>query len=98
MKRKPAGRVRIRGRWWKIEIKRLAPTRRGDQWFCLHGLCDYSKRTIYLNPQFNMKTTLLHEVTHACQPDLDEPTVEQIEEAHVNALAVFDKIYGATRK
>lgn len=97
MKNKSA-RIRIRGRWWRLVIKRLAPIRKGGSWSALHGLCNYTERTIYLNPQFNMKTTLLHEVTHACQPDLDEPTVEQIEEAHVNALAVFDKIYGATRK
>lgn len=97
MKRK-AGRVRIRGKWWKIEIKRLAPVKQKEGWVSLHGLCNYSTRTIFLNPQFNMKTTLLHEVTHACQPDLDELTVEQIEEAHVNALAVFDKLYGSTSK
>ena len=40
-----------------------------------------------------MRTTLLHEVTHACQPDLDEPTVEQIEEAHINAVAVFHRLW-----
>ena len=45
-----------------------------------------------MNPQFDMQTTLLHEVTHACQPDLDELTVEQIEEAHVNAKTVFSKL------
>ena len=86
------GRVRIRGQWWRIEIKRLAPIRKDGQWSPLHGLCDYAKRTIYLNPQFDMQTTLVHEVTHACQPDLDEPTVEQIEEAHVNAMAVFERL------
>lgn len=97
MKRTSA-RVRIRGKWWKIEIKRLAPTRSAGQWVPVHGLCDYAKRTIFLNPQFNMKSTLLHEITHACQPDLDEPTVEQIEDAHVNALAAFEKIHGSSRK
>jgi hypothetical protein len=97
MKQK-GGRVRIRGQWWRLEIKRLAPIRKDGQWSPLHGLCDYAKRTIYLNPQFDMHTTLVHEVTHACQPDLDEPTVEQIEEAHVNAMAVFQKIYGANHK
>jgi hypothetical protein len=90
--KKKSGRVRIRGKWWKIEIKQLAPTRRGDRWLSLHGLCDYTNRIIFLNPQFDMRTTLLHEVTHACQPDLDELTVEQIEEAHINAMAVFQKI------
>ena len=89
---KKTGRVRIRGKWWKIEIKRLAPTKIDGVWRSLHGLCKYTTRTITLNPQFNMQTTLLHEVTHACQPDLDEPTVEQIEEAHVNAKSVFSKL------
>jgi hypothetical protein len=40
-----------------------------------------------------MRTTLLHEITHACQPDLDELTVEEIEEAHVNAVTVFQKLW-----
>ncbi len=39
-----------------------------------------------------MKATLRHEVTHACQPDLDEPTVEEIEDAHENADKVFEKL------
>lgn len=89
---KKTGRVRIRGRWWKIEIKRLAPTKTDGVWSSVHGLCNYDTRTITLNPQFDMQTTLLHEVTHACQPDLDELTVEQIEEAHVNAKVVFSKL------
>lgn len=45
-----------------------------------------------MNPQFDMKATLRHEITHACQPDLDEPTVEQIEDAHINADKVFEKL------
>jgi hypothetical protein len=90
--KKKSGRVRIRGSWWKIEIKQLAPTKINGEWQTVHGLCDYAARVIFLNPQFDMQTTLLHEVTHACQPDLDEPTVEQIEEAHVNAMMVFKKI------
>jgi hypothetical protein len=85
-------RVRIRGKWWSLEIKRLAPVKRDGRWTALHGLCDFSKRTITLNPQFDMKSTLLHEVTHACQPDLDESTVEEIEDAHVNAVAGLHKI------
>lgn len=95
---KKSGRVRIRGKWWKIEIKKLAPVKQAGRWLPLHGLCNYVERTIYLNPQFDMHTTLLHEVTHACQPDLDEITVEQIEEAHVNALSVFSKLHGSSRK
>lgn len=96
--KKKSGRVRIRGKWWKIEIKRLAPTRRGNRWLPVHGLCNYALRTIFLNPQFDMKKTLLHEITHACQPDLDEPTVEEIEDAHVNGLSVLEKLYGAIDK
>ncbi len=90
--KKTSGKVRIRGKWWKIEIKRLAPIKKDGHWSSLHGLCDYAQRTIYLNPQFNMKATLRHEVTHACQPDLDEPTVEEIEDAHENADKVFEKL------
>jgi hypothetical protein len=95
MKRK-SGKVRIRGKWWRIEIKRLAPAKDGDVWLPVHGLCDYSTRTIFLNPQFDMQTTLLHEVTHACQPDLDEPTVGEIEDAHVNAMKLLQNIYGSS--
>ena len=97
MKQK-SGRVRIRGRWWRIEIKQLAPTKINGEWQTVHGLCDYTARTIFLNPQFDMQTTLLHEVTHACQPDLDEPTVDQIEAAHVNAIAVFSKLHPRPHK
>jgi len=85
-------RIRIRGSWWRLVIKRLAPIKKDGQWRCLHGLCNYDERTIYLNPQFDMKATLRHEITHACQPDLDEPTVEQIEDAHINADKVFEKL------
>jgi hypothetical protein len=92
VKKKTSGRVRIRGKWWKIEIKQLPPTRKGGRWLTVHGLCNYKQRTIFLNPQFDMKSTLLHEITHACQPDLDEPTVEEIEDAYVNGLAVFEKL------
>lgn len=87
-----SARVRIRGRWWKLVIKRLAPIKKEGQWRCLHGLCNYDERTIYLNPQFDMKATLRHEITHACQPDLDELTVDQIEDAHINADKVFEKL------
>lgn len=64
----------------------------------MHGLCCYLTRTILLNPQFDMKATLLHEISHACQPDLDEDTVEEVEAALVNGLAAIDKIYGARNK
>ena len=87
-----SARVRIRGRWWKIVIKRLAPVKTDGAWLALHGLCNYDERAIYLNPQFDMKATLRHEITHACQPDLDEPTVEQIEDAHTNADKVLEKL------
>lgn len=89
-------KIRIRGKWWYIEIKKLAPIKRDGRWSPLHGLCDYARRTITLNPQFDMKSTLLHEVTHACQPDLDEITVEEIEDAHVNAEKAFEKLIAKT--
>ena len=72
--------------------------KRDGVWRATKGLCHYKKRTIFLNPQYNMETTLLHEVTHACQPDLDEPTVEQIEDALVNALATYNKLNGNRSK
>jgi hypothetical protein len=91
--KKKTGKVRIRGKWWKIEIKRLPPTRKEGRWLPVHGLCDYKQKTIFLNPQFNMRCALLHEITHACQPDLDELTVEEIEDAHVNGLAVLETLW-----
>lgn len=87
-----AGRVRIRGAWWRIVIKVLAPSKVDGKWLPTHGLCHYESRTIYLNPQFDMAAALRHEVTHACQPDLDEQTVQEIEEAHLNADAVLRRI------
>jgi hypothetical protein len=39
-----------------------------------------------------MVATLLHEITHACQPDLDEVTVEEIEDAHINAKKALEKL------
>lgn len=95
---KKSGRVRIRGKWWQIEIKKLPPMKRDGVWGATRGLCHYEKRTIFLNPQYDMETTLLHEVTHACQPDLDEPTVEQIEDALVNALATYNRLNGNSNK
>lgn len=94
MKKKqwPTTRVRIRGRWWHIVVKRLAPTRQGKSYFPMHGVCCYLTKTIFLNPQFDMKATLIHEITHACQPDLDELTVEEIEAAHVNGLSALEKL------
>lgn len=89
-----AGRVQIRGHWWRIEIKRLGPSKGPNGWAATHGMCDYETRTIYLNPQFDLRSTLLHEVTHACQPDLDEDTVEQIENAHMESSRVLARLAG----
>jgi hypothetical protein len=87
-----AGRVQIRGAWWRIVLKRLGPSKGAEGWAATRGLCDFSTRTIFLNPQFDLLPTLLHEVTHACQPDLDEDSVEQIEEAHVEAGRVLERL------
>lgn len=87
-----AGRVQIRGHWWRIEIKRLAPSKGPAGWAATHGLCDYETRTIFLNPQFDLAATLLHEVTHACQPDLDEQTVLEIEVAHLDAQRALERL------
>jgi hypothetical protein len=92
MKDWPTSRVRIRGRWWRIVVKRLAPVKSENGWAPLHGVCCYLTKTIFLNPQFDVEQTLRHEITHACQPDLDEATVEEIEDAHVNADKVLKKL------
>lgn len=92
MKQWPTSRVRIRGKWWRIVVKRLAPVKSEGGWAPLHGVCCYFTRTIFLNPQFNMQATLRHEITHACQPDLDEATVEEIEDAHINGDNALKKL------
>lgn len=56
------------------------------------GLCDFEKRVITLNPQFNLKAALLHEVAHACQPDLEENAVEEIENAYLDAIRALEHI------
>jgi len=85
-------KIRIRGKWWRLEIKQLAPVKREGSWVPLYGLCNYETRVVTLNPQFDMGETLLHEITHACQPDLDEVTVEEIEDAHINAKKALEKL------
>jgi hypothetical protein len=56
----------------------------------IEGLCDYGTRTIYLRPGTDLPATLIHEVLHACYPDLDEDSIEQGEEALVNAIVAMN--------
>lgn len=87
-----AHRIRIRGSWWKVIVKQLGPCKKNGKWVPTHGLCCYKKREIYLNPQFRILPTLIHEITHACQPDLDECSVEEIEDALISAFSLLKKI------
>jgi hypothetical protein len=73
-------KVRIRGKTWRILVK-TPPVKEK-----IEGLCVYDERTIYLRPGTDLPATLIHEVLHACYPDLDEDSIVEGEEAIVNAI------------
>jgi hypothetical protein len=75
-------RVKIRGKTWRIVIGKM-PARRTD------GFCRYTDRTIFIRPRADHFTTAIHEVLHACFPDLEEGAVIDAEEAIVRVLSVI---------
>lgn len=78
--RKRIRRLHIRGQKWRIVIARPPENK------CT-ALCDYRTRTIFIRPSYQAKLNgVIHEVLHACFPDLTEEAV--IEAEHAMAVAI----------
>lgn len=77
-------KIKIRGRVWTIIFRPVPcePT--------LFGICDYDTKTIRVHPDKDPRGTLIHEVLHACLPDLSETAVDETERAITKALEVFE--------
>jgi hypothetical protein len=74
-----ARRVKIRGNWWRVIIGRT-PVRHVD------GYCKFSDRTIYIRPRADRFSTAVHEVLHACFPDIEESAIVEAEAAIMDVL------------
>ncbi len=75
-----AKKIMVRGVPWKIIIGR-PPGNKCD------GICDYASRTIYVRKTApDRAATMVHEVLHACFPDVEECAIIDTEEAIVAAL------------
>jgi hypothetical protein len=85
-------RLKIRGQWWRLLLRRIAPRRHGDHYLTMHGECKYSDREIIVNPQFDPERTTIHEVLHAALPDLDEITILEVETAVCDALTALRRL------
>jgi hypothetical protein len=70
---------RIRGKWWRIKFRK--PPCKDDV-----GLCDYDERTIYIHPDCDISAVMVHEITHASLPDIEETAVQETEDAIIFAL------------
>ena len=65
-------RCKLRGKYYTLIFAKLKPP--------LLGLCDWDNRTISINERLTGEIeldTLIHELLHACQPDLEESAVDQ---------------------
>jgi hypothetical protein len=65
-------RCRLRGKYYTLKFARLKRP--------LMGLCNWDERTITIANRLGGEVeldTIIHELLHACQPDLAEDTVEQ---------------------
>ena len=74
--------IRIRGKRWRVVFQNGGDTKS-------YGWCDYDTRTITIRYSPQERETLIHEIIHACQPDLTEEAVIEIENAIVHALNKF---------
>ena len=79
-----SAKIKIRGRKWNVIFKPVPcePS--------LYGICDYDTRTIHVHPKMEPRGTLIHEVLHACLPDLSEEAVNQTEQALTAALNLLE--------
>jgi hypothetical protein len=84
MARPQTAKIKIRGRVWTVIFRPVPcePT--------LFGICDYDSKTIRVHPDKEPRGTLIHEVIHACLPDLTETAVDETERAITKALEVFE--------
>lgn len=65
-------RCKLRGKYYSLKFAKL------EKRLC--GQCDWDKRTISINERLSGEIeldTLIHELLHACQPDLAEETVTE---------------------
>ena len=53
------------------------------------GLCSYENNTIYIAPNSEALGTGIHEILHACFPDLNEESVEHAEMVLMKYLSKF---------
>ncbi len=74
-----ARRVKIRGETWRIIVGR-PPANKCD------ALCCFDRKTIYIRKTADLTRCIIHEVIHACQPDLSEEAVMEIEDALATSL------------
>lgn len=92
MSKRPFKRtLTIKGEKWKLIFRAprdgddlLAEIQPGDQ-----GLCSYDNKTIYIAPNSEAVGTGIHEVLHACFPDLNEDAITNAENVLMDYLAVF---------
>ena len=65
-------RCRLRGKYYRLKFSKLERP--------LLGLCDWDKRTITICNQLDGELELdviIHELLHACQPDIEEHAIDQ---------------------
>jgi len=65
-------RCRLRGKYYRLRFAKLASPK--------IGLCDWDARTITIHPRLKGELqldTIIHELLHACQPDLGEEAIDQ---------------------
>lgn len=69
-------RKSINGKTWKILFGHSGKTNGVDN----DGICDYEKRTIFINPKSsrNLLNVLSHELLHARFRDLEEDAIEEM--------------------
>jgi len=71
--------TKIRGERWRIVFGRPPLNK-------CSALCDYNTRTIWIRKGEDQIACMIHEVLHACLPDIEEETIEEMEQALVKAL------------
>jgi hypothetical protein len=75
-------KIMIRGKKWTLKIQR-PPSKN-----LLDGMCEYNERVIYVHPNASagITATLIHEILHACLPDLKECCVLECESAIMDGI------------
>lgn len=76
--------VVLRGQKWTLRFYRGGSKK-------TLGRCYFAKKLITVKLDNEAMATLIHEIIHACQPDLSEDAVLEIEAAIVTGLQAFGK-------